>query len=216
MKRSLNAFLAAIALAVFVLVPTAFAQSASGAFHLAGDESNRKVEFNAKLHPNGSASGDLKFSGSVSIPDQDVDGDGTGDPVATAQTLSLKVDVDCLKVEENRAVLGGKVRDSNFIGYIGRRVLFTVEDGGEGKNAAPDRYTWGQYRSTTQTWTPSDAELAFDPGVGLTWIATDFERTNDAGIPSHPPSTVDCKSFPLRSYALDDLPQGTGNVQVKP
>jgi hypothetical protein len=45
---------------------------------------------------------------------------------------------------------------------------------------------------------------------------TDAERTDDAGISSTPASGVDCQSFPLGSYALEDLPQGSGNIQVKP
>jgi hypothetical protein len=61
-----------------------------------------------------------------------------------------------------------------------------------------------------------DAELEFDSGVGLSWIATDFEREDDAGVPSTLPSEIDCQSFPLSSYALESLPQGSGNIQVKP
>jgi hypothetical protein len=121
-----------------------------------------------------------------------------------------------LKVQGNRAVVAGLVKESNISAYVGRRMLLTVEDGGEGNNAAPDRYTWGQYRSTAATWVASDAELGVDPGVGLTWIATDAERTDDAGIPSTTPTGIDCQSFPLGSYALEDLPQGSGNIQVKP
>src|SRR5258706_11285098 len=216
MKRAARLFLSMLVLAMFSLVPAAFAQSANGGFHVVSDEGTRNIEFNAKINPNGSVSGDLKFTGPLSVPDQDVDGDGTGDPSATATTLSLRVDVDCLKVDGNRAALGGVVKESNVGAYIGRRMLLTVEDGGEGHNAAPDRYTWGQYRSTAATWVASDAELEFDSGVGLTWTATDFERTDDAGIPSNHPSGTDCKTFSLSSYALQDLPQGSGNIQVRP
>src|SRR5258706_13414689 len=216
MKRAARLFLSMLVLAMFSLVPAAFAQSANGGFHVVSDEGTRNIEFNAKLNPNGSASGDLKFTGPLSVPDQDVDGDGTGDPSATATTLSLRVDVDCLKVDGNRAALGGVVKESNIGAYVGRRMLLTVEDGGEGKNAAPDRYTWGQFRSTAATWVATDAELESDPGVGLMWIATDAERTDDAGISSTRPTTIDCQSFPLGSYALENLPEGSGNIQVRP
>jgi hypothetical protein len=70
---------------------------------------------------------------------------------AESSTLSLRVAIDCLKVNGNRAVLAGLVKESNVGAYIGRRMLLAVEDGGEGHNAAPDRYTWGQYRSTAAT-----------------------------------------------------------------
>jgi hypothetical protein len=216
MKRPARVFLSTFAFVMLFLVPAAFAQSASGGFHVDTDNGSRNIEFNAKLNPNGSASGDLKFTGKLSVPDQDVDGDGTGDPVATATTLSLRVEVDCLKVQDNRAALAGVVKESSISAYIGRRMVLTVEDGGEGNNAEPDRYTWGQYRSTAATWLASDAELEFDAGVGLNWIATDAERTDDAGIPSNPPTGIDCKTFPLSSYALESLPNGSGNIQVKP
>jgi len=204
-----------LALLVFA-VPVAVAQSVSGAFHLNGADGGTDVEFNAKIHPNGSTSGDLKFSAPVSVPDQDVDADGTGDPGTTSATLSLRVDIDCLKVQGNRAAFAGQVKESSVGAYVGRRMLLTVEDSGEGKNAEPDRYTWGQYRSTAATWVASDAELEFDPGVGLSWIATDFERDDDVGVSSNRPTGVDCQSFPLSSYALTDLPLGSGNIQVKP
>jgi len=215
MKRPARVLLSTLALAIFFLVPAAFAQSVSGGFHVVSDEGTRNIEFNAKINPNGSTSGDLKFSGPISVPDQDVDGDGTGDPSATT-TLTLRVTIDCLKVQGNRAVLAGLVKESNISAYVGRRMLLTVEDGGEGKNAPPDRYTWGQYRSTAATWVASDAELGFDPGVGLTWTATDAERSDDVGIPSTPSTGIDCQTFPLGSYALEDLPEGSGNIQVKP
>jgi hypothetical protein len=216
MKRPARVFLSTLAIAFFPVVPAAFAQSVSGGFHVVTDEGNRNIEFNAKVNPNGSASGDLKFSGPLSVSSQDVDGDGTGDPNATAATLSLRVDIDCVKVQDNRAAIAGSVKESSIAAYIGRRILLTVEDGGEGANAEPDRYTWGQYRSTAATWVASDAELEFDPGVGLSWIATDAERTDDAGVSSNHSASVDCKSFPLGSYSLESLPKGSGNIQVKP
>jgi len=199
---------------MLVIAPTALAQSASGGFHADSDDGARNIEFNGTIHPNGSASGQIKFSGPLSIPEQDVDGDGSGDAV-TATEVSLRVDVDCVKVDGNRAALAGSVRDSNIAAYMGRRIVLTVEDGGEGKNAEPDRFTWGQYRSTAATWIASDAELEFDPGVGLMWFASDFEREDDIPISSATPTGIDCRSFPLGSYSLEDLAKGSGNIQVK-
>src|SRR5215218_8107849 len=123
MKTATRVLFAILALAMFSLGPAAFAQSASGGFHVVGDDGTRNIEFNAKTNPNGSASGDLKLSLPLSVPDQDVDGDGTGDPGAAATTLSVKVDVDCLKVDGNRAVMAGKVKESSVSAYVGRRLL---------------------------------------------------------------------------------------------
>jgi hypothetical protein len=150
MKVAARVFLSTFAFAFF-LIPAAFAQSASGGFHAVNDDGTRNIEFNAKLNPNGNASGDLKFTGPLAVPDRDGDGDGTGDPSVTATSLSLH-DIDCLRVQGKRAALVGVVKDSNVGAYVGRRTLLTVEDGGEGHSADPDRYTWGQYRSTAATW----------------------------------------------------------------
>lgn len=215
MKRCPRIFLSALFLAMLFIVPSAFAQSASGAFHASTDDGARDVEFHAMIHPNGSASGEIKFSGPLSIPDQDVDGDGTGD-VVPETTVSLRVDVDCVNVVGNRAAIAGKVKDSNVGVYVGRQIILTVEDGGEGNNADPDRFTWGQYNPMAATWIASDAELEVDPGVGLIWFASDFEREDDVPVLSTPATGIDCRSFPLGSYSLVDLPQGTGNIQVKP
>ena len=87
----------------------------------------------------------------------------------------------------------------------------------EGINASSlDKLTWGVYRSSARSWIPSDAEWQNDPGVGLTWLATDSERTDDAGISSHPSTTIGCQSFPISSYALVDVQHGFGNIQVRP
>jgi len=211
MNTSVQRLFPVLVLSMALAVPAAMAQSASGGFHVVTDDGTRNIEFNASGN-----SGQIKFSGPVSIPDQNVDDDGTGDPSVTMTTVTLRVDVDCLRVDGNRAALSGVVAESNISAYIGRRMLLTVQDGGEGHNADPDRYTWGQYRSTAATWTASDAELEFDSGVGLTWIATDAERTDDVGVSSTHSSVVDCNTFPLVSYALEDLPQGSGNIQVRP
>src|SRR5688572_6692687 len=139
MNRALRVSLSTLALATLLLVPPVMAQSASGGFHVVTDEGTRSVEFNARIHPNGSASGDLKLSIPITVGDQDVDEDGTGDPGTTTTNLSVRVDVDCVRVKDNRAALSGLVRESSVGAYVGRRIIFTVEDGGEGKNAAPDR-----------------------------------------------------------------------------
>ena len=213
MKRTARLSLSALALAMLLLVPAAFAQSASGGFQVKNDDGILSIEFNATGLSNGRASGDLKLTAPISIPDQDVDGDGTGDPSTKAATLSLRVDVDCMRVQDNRAVVGGLIRESSVDTYIGRRILLTVEDGKDGE---PDRFTWGQYRSTEPTWVASDAELKFDEGVGLKWTATDAERDDDKGISAPAPAGIDCQSFSLASFELQDLPKEGGDVMVKP
>jgi hypothetical protein len=201
-----------LTLALLSLVPAAFAQTVGGSVRAETGKGTRTIEFNAKGLSNGRASGDLVLTEPIALPDQDVD--GAGEPEVKETALSLRVAVDCMKVERNRAVLGGQIRESNVQSYVGRRMLLTVEDNAEAENA--DRYTFGFYRSTLPTWVPSDAELKFDPGAGLTWIATDAERDDDKGISSQPREQGQCDGFPLGLYELEELPKDGGDIQVKP
>jgi len=211
MKRSARVSLSTLVIVLLLLiVPAAYGQTVSGGFSTTTDEGSSKFELNANVYANGTASGEILFEGPLAIPDQDVDGDGSGDKVGE-KSLSLRIDVQCGQVEGNRATIGGVVRDSNVGDYIGRGMLLTVEDGEKA-----DAFTWGQYRPTAPTWLASDGELERDPGVGMTWFATDFERKDDAGIPAGGvPANVDCRSFPLGSYELEELAQGAGDIQVK-
>jgi hypothetical protein len=192
----------------------AFAQSVSGELRVVTDEGTRYMAFSADVYSSGRASGDLKFEGPLAVSDQDVDGDGSGDKIGKATSVSLAVSVDCGRVEGTRAVIAGTVKDSNIEAYLGRRVLLTVEDGVDEKTR--DAYTWGLYRATTATWVASDAELDPDKGVGMTWIATDAEREDDKGVvASTQPVPVDCQTFSLASYTLEELPADGVSIQIK-
>ena len=189
--------------------------SANGGFHFPVDGRTIHIEFDARQHENGTIQGQVSFSGEVEIPDQDVDGVGGGSG-GNVVNLTVRVDVDCLRVSGNQAVMSGVISDANVAGYLGKRAILAVEDGGEGSKAPVDKFTWGVYGTTAATWVASDAELEVDPGVGLIWLATDAEREDDAGISSHVDPTVTCQTFPIGAYALQDLEQGSGNIQVKP
>ena len=189
--------------------------STNGSFDFAAASGPLAFEFNARLLNNGSTQGEMTVTGSVDLPDQDVDGEGVGSGAGVVD-VSMTVNVDCLVVNGNKAAMSGEVTQSSVDAYIGRRAIMAVEDNGEGKNAAPDRFTWGFYGSPTLTWVATDGELEFDEGAGLSWLATDYEREDDVGIPSHPSTTVDCHTFPASAYALEVLPHGAGNIQVRP
>jgi len=203
-----------LTLSLFCLVPAAFAQTVGGSLRAETGNGVRTIEFSAKGQAGGRASGDLALTEPIALPDQDVD--GAGEPEVKEPALSLRVSIDCLKVERNRAVLGGQVRDSNVPSYVGRRMLLTVEDNAEAEKPAPDRYTFGFYRATLPTWVPSDAELKFDSGAGMMWTATDAERDDDKGISSQPHEQGQCEGLPLASYELEELPKDGGDIQVKP
>jgi len=173
------------------------------------DHNTRYIEFNARLFGD-KARGTMTFSDPSSVL-----GDGDSNNLATGAVVTA--DFDCLKIEGNRAVMGGAVSQSNFASLIGHRVLLVVEDNGEGVNVLnPDRLTWGIYDSSKPNWIPVDAEDPNDIGATLKWIAKDAERDDDVGIPSQRDTTVGCTSFPLSSYSFVNVPHGSGNLQVKP
>lgn len=205
---------------VFACAAALFAQnngvSANGTFQFSTGGAEKTISFNARQHTNGGdASGEMTFSGPAEISNQDVDGDGTPSP-GTLTNLTVTVKFDCLVVTGNRAAMSGKITASSLSDLVGQQSVLAVEDNGEGNNAvAPDRFTWGLYRPTAMTWTPSDAEVPGDSGWSFSWIATDAERPDDPGVPSTRTTTVDCHAFPLSAYSLEELPKGGGNIQVK-
>ena len=189
--------------------------SSSGDFRFAVTGAGGSIQYNARTQANGTK-GEMTFTGTVDISNEDVD--GIGDSSSAATNVQLTVSIDCLRVSGNHAAMSGTVSSSSVAAYLGAKALLAVEDGGESKNA-DDKFTWGVYRSTAETWLPSDAEVPDDIGATLTWYVTDAERLDDAGVPSSQTRKnrpVDCQSFPFGSYAFETVAQGGGNIQVRP
>ena len=222
MMNKATAALAASLLLSCLAAPASFTAekggpSASGSFQFSVAGLVQSVEFDVRTDKGGDTSGRLIYGGAAEIPDQDVDGEGGPASGGQVADVHYTAQFDCLEVRGGRAVMSGVVTGSTLPAYIGQRVLLVVEDNGEGVTAAaPDRLTWGVYAQHSRAWTPSDAELEVDPGVGLRWTATDAERDDDEGVPSHRSEQVTCKSFPLSSYSLEDVAHGDGNIQVRP
>jgi hypothetical protein len=183
--------------------------SATGGFQFElEDGKTRFLQFHARLHGD-SARGSMNFTDPAGVPDSE-DAQGIDGAQITAE-------FDCMRIEGNRAVMGGAISSSNILAAIGQRVLLVVEDNGEGIVAGdPDRLTWGVYQSPATGWTPKDSEREDDNGFFLTWIATDSERSDDVGISSTRSNTVGCGTFPLSSYSFVNVGHGNGNLQVKP
>lgn len=178
--------------------------SANGDFQIDIGDGSRYLQFNAREE--GNDHGSMTYSDPFTTPEG-----------ATVPGVQMTVTFDCVKVEGNRAVMGGVITSSNILAAIDNRALLVVEDNGEGINSpAPDRLTWGIYLNATRDWTPRDSEREDDNGASLTWIATDLERPDLPGIPSNQSTTVRCDSFPLSSYSFVDVVHGNGNIQVKP
>ena len=206
-----SVFLASLVLA-FAAAAQNSGPASNGDFQFALEGATGAIEFNAR-----SGSGEMTFTGAMSISNEDVDGEGT--TVTPVSNVEMTVSIDCLRIQGNRAAMSGVVSSSTVPEYLGTRALLAVEDNGEGSKAPDrDKFTWGIYRSAPTGWIPEDAEVPGDTGALLTWFVTDFERLDDVGRPSsqNNPTTVDCNSFPFGSYAFESLPHGAGNIQVKP
>jgi hypothetical protein len=203
-----------LALLLAGAIPAAAAETARGSYQFTlGDRLTKYVKFDAQALAGGGASGRLFYSDEAELTQQDVD--GVGDPEETQKGFYLSADLDGLTVSGNRAVMSGTVREASITSLVGLRVLLTVEDNGaDGRE--PDRLTWGVYRPVKRDWTPSDAELERDPGVGATWRATDAERRDDPGIPMPPDESIGTQTFPFAAYAFVDTEDGAGDIVVQP
>ncbi len=213
------ALTSALLLSSLAAVPRAFAaraagQSASGSYQFtAGDRFVKYVKFDAEALTGGGATGSLFFSDEAEVTYTDVD--TAGAPEETHKGYYLKAEVDGLLVSGNRAVVCGKVTDASIASLVGRRVLLAVEDNGD-NSKEPDRLTWGVYLPTEKGWTPSDAELERDPGVGATWWATDAELKDDAGRAMPGDEAISVKTFALPAYAFAEASDAAGDILVQP
>ena len=183
--------------------------SAEGSFKFAMEDGEiRFVEFKAQQEGD-KAVGEMTFSDPVAIPVPDPDDPGK----EGSKGVLVRAKFDCMDTLKNTAVIGGEIFESNVPDAIGMRVLLVVED--NGVEGAKDRVAWGIYQLPPKGWTPSDAELEDDKGVGLTWWATDFERRDDVGIPMPPNKLVTCKSFPVASHDFPEIKYAGGDLQVQ-
>jgi hypothetical protein len=208
-------FLLSFATSQLAMAQTA-GQSAKGTYQFSFDDGYTKyTEFDAATQPDGSTTGSMFYSDEATVSYQDVD--GTGDPSLKDRYagFSIKVEFDGLTADKNQAVMSGTVMDSGIRDLIGQRVLLTVEDNGV-NGRIPDQLTWGIYKPVVRDWTPSDAELKVDPGVGMRWVATDAERPDDKGVTMPRSTAINAQSFPVSSYNFADVSKGAGDLIVQP
>jgi hypothetical protein len=211
--KTLASILMVLALNVAVS-RSATAQSASGTYQFSLEDGYTKyVEFDAQMQADGTASGRLYLSDEATLYSQDLD--GTGEAEERYPGFYIKADVDGMVVTQNQAVMSGTVTDSSLGSLIGQRVLLTVVDNGD-NTREPDQLTWGVYQPVNRNWTPSDAELEEDPGVGLRWEATDAEIKDDQPIQMPRDEAITAQSFPLTAYAFVEVAQGAGDIRVEP
>jgi hypothetical protein len=219
MRRTLVVLVAVLASIIGGIGATANAPddagpSANGTFQFSvGDGVTRYVSFNARIHKDNAATGEMTYTD----PTATVNTDPDNPSASSSPGISIKVEFDCLVIDGNRAVMSGSVVQASVGDAIGRRVLLVVEDDDQGSKATGrDKLAWGIYKPKQMNWIPADAELENDIGATLTWQATDFEQPNDVGYPSNRSTAITCQSFPISSYSFVDVQHGEGNIQVKP
>ncbi|HEX8708789.1 MAG TPA: hypothetical protein VF723_11145 [Pyrinomonadaceae bacterium] len=217
MKIKVFAPALALFLFSFTAPQSAVAQSSSGSYQFTIDDKYTKtLDFAARTVSGNSATGDMTFTDEAPVSYQDVD--GTGDPSLkeTYAGYYIKVAFDeMVTANKNQAVMSGTIQDSSIRSFIGQRVLLTVEDNGD-NTRIPDQMTWGIYNVVKRTWTPSDAELKDDPGVGLRWLATDAERKDDVGVVYPRSEEITSQSFPVAAYGFVDVLRAAGDISVIP
>lgn len=215
MRKTLTATI--VTMFLLCLAPAAAAQSAKGVYDFTVvDDYLKHVEFDAAKLADGTSTGKIYFTDDEPIDYTDLDGTGDRSQVATYKGFFITAAVDDLVVNKNQAVMSATIRDSNILDLIGQRVLLTVQDNGDNTKVL-DQLTWGGYRFVERTWTPSDAELKDDPGVGLRWCATDAERKEDTCVVyPRPEQPVGTQTFPVNAYSFVGLSRASGDIVVSP
>jgi hypothetical protein len=191
--------------------------SASGTYRFVlEDDRSKSVEFNATSDERGATTGQMTFTDEAGVSERDPDGvvDEREEPPSP---FFMTANLDSLKIERNRAVMGGTITDSSIRSYIGKWVQLVVEDNGDGREE-PDNLSWCFCQPEEGGWVPADAERA-DDGAYWKWWATDAEREDDKGVQSTnivPGNKTSCKIFALSAYPFADVRNGEGQIQVQP
>lgn len=222
MKRIARASLLLLSLIILPVTQSGTAQtgdqSAGGRYQFIVEDSFLKyVEFDARTNGDTTV-GQMLFTDEAKISDKEPDGEEPPPPSDGAPPFYVKVEFDSMKVEKNRAVMGGTVRDSSHWMYVGKWVQLVVEDNGIDPRR-PDQVMWGFCQPQPGGWIPTDAERKNDDGAFLHWWATDYERRDDAGVPSKsriPGELKGCEVYSLGSYSYVDLKRWEGDIQVRP
>src|SRR5688572_28519706 len=91
--------------------------SANGSFQFFMEDGNpRYIEFEVRSHPKG-ARGKMTFN------DPSGTTGGGDDSPQTANGIQMTATFDCLRIDGNRAVMGGAISSSNILAAIGHRVI---------------------------------------------------------------------------------------------
>ena len=217
MKTIASVILVLFLISVAAPIAKASGPSASGTYKFVlDDDFSKSVEFSATSDERGTTTGQMTFRDEAALVEQDVDGVG-GDKDDPKSEFYMTASLDSLKIENNRAVMGGTITASSNESYVGRWVQLVVEDNGDGKEA--DKLSWCFCKPEEGGWVPSDAEVRDDEGAWYKWWATDAELKDDEGVPSKniiPGNKKSCDTFALSAYEFAEVKSGEGVIQVQP
>jgi hypothetical protein len=197
------------------VLTNAQAGAANGAYKfILEDELAKYVEFDVRTDEKGNTTGYMQFTDEAKILFQNVDGTEEFKPEEPV-AFYMAADLDGMKIEKNRAVISGTIRDSSYRSYIGKWVQLVIEDN-DGIEV-PDRLVWSFCQPEQGGWIPEDAEVKGDRGAYMSWWATDAERKDDVGIPSPdliPGNLKSCRVYSIWSYDFATILKGEGRVQI--
>ncbi len=219
-RKTVQLFTAFYLLVTGGLVPGAtlistYSPNVVGNFQLVSEQGiTRHIEFQATKSMDGRVAGEIIFRDDAPINVEKTSEDASGE---SSQPFFFKADIDCLVINERKAILSGSIKESSSKPYIGRRILVVaLDNGGANDPSKRDRVTWGVYRADRKDWAASDAERPDEQINQLSWIATDSERVDDEGVSSDQETVIGCKSFPLSAFSFFTGNQIRGTVVVKP
>ena len=157
---------------------------ANGTFDFSLGNATGAIVFAANGSAGGAVDGHMSFTTTFDAGDSEAE----GDPESTA--VAFEADFDCLRVEENRAVMSGVITSSTVPDYVGQQVILAVVDKVDGTLPPKDAFSWGVYKpkyvnlsATDYDFCPEpDPESEFNPpcnedtGASLVWTTADAER----------------------------------------
>jgi hypothetical protein len=187
--------------------------SANGRFQVSmGDGQSRDIEFDARITNDSQTTGAITFrdSGPVVTNPKPTGADGASEALPPFYAKAL---CDCLVVEGVEAALSGTVTESSRKDFVGRRVVVVVQDGDSLTPPLRDKLTFGFYGTPPRVEGATDGERPDERGPA-TWVASDAERADDAGVVLLKSQGVTCRSFPISSFNFIGAKQGNGKIQV--
>jgi len=167
---------------------------ANGTFEFSLGDATGAIVFDANGSDGGAVDGHMSFTSTFDAGDPE--GEGSTESTAAA----FEADFDCLRVDENQAVMSGVITSSTVPDYVGRQVILAVVDKVDDTQPPKDAFSWGVYQpkyvnlsATDYDFCPDpDPESEFNPpcnedtGASLIWTTADAEL-----YPCPPPSEED-------------------------